>query len=1024
MFFGCYQLVIVFLSIIISAVNTSNHQSSSSSPLDLSSSVLINQSECQSSCSIDYCLQYQLLNKNCSKLIRDQCDCCTVCLRTEHEICGGHLNVYGLCEQDLLCYQPNQTVNDLNEHTGVCMKACLKFQCLSININNQTTCECANRRVPCDITPDGENTILSRTCELESPSHQKRELSWPTDYDDDEDSVDCSNIVCPTATINASRCPSDSIFVEDRVSLSSLSLSSSNNLSVVCCEPRGQCVCARCSKTTCGESSIIQIYRTGNPNLPGQCCDQYTCIKNSKQCYHDKKIYSENETWSIDHCTTCTCREGLVDCLMVQCPTYTHCGYMYKPENECCPKCGGCLNDRLHVQHMNSTWIESNGCMRCWCENGRSRCIAEGCIAPPCDNPRQIANVCCPVCDDTTDEDLSSDDQDLHVSSSTPLVTNKCPELRNCSLICEHGLAKDAQGCFICACSTMACPAPLCTLKVDRASKQYCTCTSPNGLNCGALNCAKHCPYNYTINKQTGCPICECNSCPVLSCRKNCTYGLKRNEIGCPICVCKSNISIHINDTKATDLIPQSWSRQCLSGEFSYSNGEIWFDGCRQCLCHRGEHLCALISCPTPKCSQPILLPNQCCPTCPEITMLPQPIPSSQVCYASQYVTGEELEFDKCTKCICLHNIAFCSISLCPPLHCSSPIYDSSLCCPVCPPKSSEPTSSTELATLVDDDDDVCILDNGIVKHAGELWKHHDCQSCLCPRGGNGRVECFSQTCEQNLPCSNPVLKKGQCCPFCLPHTATVSVCIFNYVQYRSGEHWNVSECHSCECLYGTIVCHQHRCPSLTCVHTVTLSGHCCPICRDQLSSIIGEGKVPISQARFGLTVIIIFCTLILILILIILILIFILLRGAHRSRSSANQIPPTHHLPPKIAHHSSTMNFKPSNLYSYVKYDLMAKSNDNHTFKQGSSSVEQASTHSMIRTNTTTTGASSSNHELEPGTWTTEDEMILHGSISSGNDVDVDHDISSSDLDESHRQQLSQPQIQVHQRLPNIIYV
>lgn len=119
MFFGRYQLVIVFLPIIISAVNTSNHQSSSSSSSDLSSSVLINQNECQSSCSIDYCLQYQLLNKNCSKLIRDQCDCCTVCLRTEHEVCGGHLNVYGLCEQDLLCYKSNQT---LNEQTGVCMK--------------------------------------------------------------------------------------------------------------------------------------------------------------------------------------------------------------------------------------------------------------------------------------------------------------------------------------------------------------------------------------------------------------------------------------------------------------------------------------------------------------------------------------------------------------------------------------------------------------------------------------------------------------------------------------------------------------------------------------------------------------------------------------------------------------------------------------------------------------------------------------------------------------------------------------
>jgi hypothetical protein len=63
----------------------------------------------------------------------------------------------------------------------------------------------------------------------------------------------------------------------------------------------------------------------------------------SEQCYYDKKIYSENETWSIDLCTTCTCRAGLVTCAMVQCPVYTHCGYMYKPENECCPKCGGKL---------------------------------------------------------------------------------------------------------------------------------------------------------------------------------------------------------------------------------------------------------------------------------------------------------------------------------------------------------------------------------------------------------------------------------------------------------------------------------------------------------------------------------------------------------------------------------------------------------------------------------------------------------------------------------------------------------
>lgn len=266
----------------------------------------------------------------------------------------------------------------------------------------------------------------------------------------------------------------------------------------------------------------------------------------------------------------------------------------------------------------------------------------------------------------------------------------------------------------------------------------------------------------------------------------------------------------------STDVFTQSWPRQCQSGLFSYSNGEIWFDGCRQCLCHKGEQLCALISCPTPKCSQPIILPNRCCPSCPgeffllalrkqkdrtglylivtDALIVPEPIPSSQVCYASQYVTGEELEFDKCTKCLCLHNIAFCSVSLCPPLRCSSPIYDASLCCPVCPPTTIRPPSNA--VSRIDDDEDesdICVLDNGMIKHPGELWKQDDCRSCLCPRGGNGRSECFSQMCDLNLSCSNPVLKKGQCCPFCLPPTAAVAVCIFNYVQYRSGEYWNVS---------------------------------------------------------------------------------------------------------------------------------------------------------------------------------------------------------------------------------------
>jgi hypothetical protein len=50
----------------------------------------------------------------------------------------------------------------------------LKFQCLPININNKTTCECANRRIPCHAN-DQENQT-DENCENQFLTQQKREL--------------------------------------------------------------------------------------------------------------------------------------------------------------------------------------------------------------------------------------------------------------------------------------------------------------------------------------------------------------------------------------------------------------------------------------------------------------------------------------------------------------------------------------------------------------------------------------------------------------------------------------------------------------------------------------------------------------------------------------------------------------------------------------------------------------------------------------------------------------------------------
>jgi hypothetical protein len=194
---------------------------------------------------------------------------------------------------------------------------------------------------------------------------------------------------------------------------------------------------------------------------------------------------------------------------------------------------------------------------------------------------------------------------------------------------------------------------------------------------------------------------------------------------------------------------------------------------------------------------------------------------------------------------------------------------------------------------------------------------------------------------------------------------------------------------------------------------------------------------VPISQSRFGLTIIIIFSILILILIFVIIILIFILLRGGRRSLSSSDQLPTIHHRSPIVSPHPIEVNSKSSNIYSYVQYGLISTSNDNNNNNNNNAkqdlslssnipvtSLEQTSTHSIIETNTTTIGTNSSNNELEPGTWTEEDPM-LQCSASTSNDGDnEEHEIISSDNDESRQQQVSHPQIHMINGPPTIIYV
>ncbi len=139
MLIGRFLLIIImFSTFLIAAITTNITNNNHLLPSELLvvpiQSSAANQDECPEPCSIDYCLKYISITKNCTKLIRNQCDCCTVCLRTENEICGGYLNVYGICEQDLLCYKSNKTTTNHIEQTGICVKG--KEKQLLIYVNN------------------------------------------------------------------------------------------------------------------------------------------------------------------------------------------------------------------------------------------------------------------------------------------------------------------------------------------------------------------------------------------------------------------------------------------------------------------------------------------------------------------------------------------------------------------------------------------------------------------------------------------------------------------------------------------------------------------------------------------------------------------------------------------------------------------------------------------------------------------------------------------------------------------------
>lgn len=161
--------------------------------------------------------------------------------------------------------------------------------------------------------------------------------------------------------------------------------------------------------------------------------------------------------------------------------------------------------------------------------------------------------------------------------------------------------------------------------KVGKKGKHFKRCP-------GLEKCHLRCVYGFKKDLE-GCATCHCNRCPSFECHKRCPSGYQTNNDNCLICKC-----LHSGPFPALPLPPTSSSppppsllphhksildgvmmgRHCVSAnERRLEHGQAWWDGCRRCFCHRGYEMCEFVTCPPVQCSSPVLLPDQCCLTCP-----------------------------------------------------------------------------------------------------------------------------------------------------------------------------------------------------------------------------------------------------------------------------------------------------------------------------------------------------------------------------------------------------------------------
>ncbi|XP_066898323.1 kielin/chordin-like protein isoform X4 [Kogia breviceps] len=262
-----------------------------------------------------------------------------------------------------------------------------------------------------------------------------------------------------------------------------------------------------------------------------------------------------------------------------------------------------------------------------------------------------------------------------------------------------------------------------------------------------------------------------------------CPEGARWEPDACTACVCQDG---------AARCVPQPGLPHCHGCSHNgqaYGNGETFTtDACTTCRCLEGAITCTQKPCPRGPCPEP----GACCPHCePGCT--------------GGHRSGETWQLEPCVICTCQAGTVQCQGPSCSELNCLESYTPPAECCPICRPG--------------------CEYEGQLYEEgANFLSSSNPCLQCSCLKS---LVRCVPMKCPP-IPCPEPVLRPGHCCPTC-----QAQGCTEGGSHWEHGQEWTTpgDPCRICQCLEGHIRCHQQECASLCPYPARPLPGTCCPVC-------------------------------------------------------------------------------------------------------------------------------------------------------------------------------------------------